>query len=104
MDHSHTPLTADWAGPAATIQPAMGTDGRPLSSCLTRGQRWLACATAVAVLLSGLNASVQVWKALLGSHDQPAVQSPSPASPRKFLHKDEPPAVPGGRGTRQAGH
>ncbi len=31
---------------------------------MTRGQRWLAYATATAVLLSGLNAVVQVWRAL----------------------------------------
>lgn len=35
---------------------------------LTRGQRWLACATAIAVLLSGLNALVQVWKVLIEYH------------------------------------
>ncbi len=46
--------------------------------CLEHGQRWLARATAVAVLLSGLNASVQVWKAGVEHHGQQWEQRPQP--------------------------
>ena len=44
--------------------------------CLEHGQRWLAWATAIAVLLSGLNASVQVWKAGVEHRGQQWEQRP----------------------------
>ena len=56
--------------------------------CLEHGQRWLAWATAVAVLLSGLNASVQVWKVMAEPHGQPWQQQPHPGRhPPVRLHR-----------------
>lgn len=51
----------------ATAESNYGSDAAKHHALpgLTRGQRWLAGATAGAVLLSGLNALVQVWKVLL---------------------------------------
>lgn len=103
MDRSHATVVADPAVPAAIAQPAMDVNAQPRQSCLTRGQRWLTGATAAAVLLSGLNASVQVVKAALDHHGQPVAQRPHPGSARKLPRKDELLAVPGGRGLRQAG-
>ena len=103
MDRSHATVVADPAVPAASIQSAMDVRAQPRQSCVSRGQRWLAGATAAAVLLSGLNASVQVVKAALDHRGQPVSQRPHPGSPRKLPRKDERPAVSGGRGLRQAG-
>ena len=104
MDRSHATVVADPAVPSANAQPAMDVNAQPRRSCLTRGQRWLAGATAAAVLLSGLNASVQVVKAALDHRGPPVAQRPHSVTPRKLPHKDELPAVSGSRGLRQAGH
>jgi len=103
MDRSHATVVTDSALPAANAQPAKEVNAQPRQSCLTRSQRWLAGATAAAVLLSGLNASVQVVKAALDHRGQPVAQRPHSVTPRKLPHKDELPAVPGGRRLRQAG-
>ena len=101
MDRSHATAIADPVMPAANPQLAMGVNDQPRQSCLMRGQRWLAGAMAVAVLLSGLNASVQVLKAVLDHRSQLVAQHPHPGSPRKPLHKDEPPAASDGLGLRK---
>ena len=98
MDRSHATTIIDRAVPAATIQPTTDTGGQPPQSCLTRGQRWLAGATAVAVLLSGLNASVQVLKAVLDHRGQPVAQRPHPCTNRKLFHKASSPAALSGPG------
>ncbi len=92
MDRSHAPTIVDRAMPAATIQPTTDAGGQPPQSCLTRGQRWLAGATAVAVLLSGLNASVQVLKAALDHRGQPMAQRPHPRMTGKLFHHVSSPA------------
>jgi len=101
MDRSHTTAIADPVAPAANPPPAMDADDQARQLCLTRRQGWLAWATAVAVLLSGLNASVQVVKIVLDHPGQSAAQRPHLADTRKPFHKDEPPAMPGGRGLRK---
>ncbi len=103
MDLSHTPPVRALATPAADPQMAMAVDGQPCPSCLTRGQRWLACATAIAVLLSGLNASVQVLKAFFDHRDPPVAQRPHPGPIRKLLHKDHLASGPERFGLGQAG-
>ncbi len=87
MDLSLTPTIRAHATPTADPQMAVAADGQPRPSCLTRGQRWLACTTAIAVLLSGLNASVQVVKAFFDHRDPPVAQRPHPGPTRKPLHK-----------------
>ena len=93
MDRSHATTIVDRPTPAANLQPATDAGDRPRQSCLTRGQRWLAGATALAVLLSGLNASVQVLKAVLDHQDQPGTQHPHPGTHRKLFHKGRLPAT-----------
>lgn len=93
MDRSHATTIIDRAVPAASIQPATDAGGQPRPSCLTRGQRWLAGATAVAVLLSGLNASVQVLKAVLDHRGQPVAQHPHPGTNQKLFHQASSPAA-----------
>ena len=96
MDRSHATIIIDRPVSAANPQPATDAGGQPRQSCLTRGQRWLAGATAVAVLLSGLNASVQVLKAVLDHWGQPETQRPRPGTHRKLSHKASLPATLGG--------
>lgn len=103
MDLSHTPTVRAHATPAADPQMAMAADGQPRPSCLTHGQRWLACATAIAVLLSGLNASVQVLKAVSDRCNPPVAQRPHPGLTRKLLHKDHLASGPERFGLGQAG-
>lgn len=98
MDRSRATITIDRAVPAATIQPATDAGCPSPQSCLTRGQRWLAGATAVAVLLSGLNASVQVLKAVLDHRSQPVAQRPHPGMTDELFHKASSPAVLNGPG------
>lgn len=68
---------------AAAPQQAAGrpAEGR-CSACLTWGQRVLAYATAAAVLLSGLNAFVQVWRVVFNHEEMPAKQRPAPGATR----------------------
>ncbi len=80
MDLAHAPTVPAHAMLAANPQSALGTDGQPRPSCLTRSQRWLACAMAIAVLLSGLNASLQILKAVL-DHRDPTRAAASAAEP-----------------------
>ncbi len=87
MDRSHATTINDHTVPATTIQPTTDASGHSRQPCLTRGQRWLAGATAVAVLLSGLNASVQVWKAVHDHRNPPVAQRPHPGMTRKLFHK-----------------
>ncbi len=101
MDRSHTTAIADPVAPAANLKPATDADDQARQLCLTRRQGWLAWATAIAVLLSGLNASVQVVKIILDHPGQSAAQRPHPADTRKPFYKDEPPAMSGGRGLRK---
>ncbi len=98
MDRSHATTVIDRAVPAANPQPATDAGGQPRLSCLTRGQRWLAGATAVAVLLSGLNASVQVLKAVLDHRGQPLAQRPHPGITAKLFHHVSSPAALSGPG------
>ena len=98
MDRSHATVVADPAVPSANAQPAMDVNAQPRRSCLTRGQRWLAGATAAAVLLSGLNASVQVLKAVLDHRGQPVAQRPHPGMTDKLFHKASSPAALNGPG------
>lgn len=98
MDRSHAPTIIDRAVPAANPQPVKDAGGEPRQSCLTRGQRWLAGATAVAVLLSGLNASVQVLKAVLDHRGQPVAQRSHPRFTGKLFHKASSPVAPSGSG------
>jgi len=86
MDRSHATTVIDRAVPAATVQPTKVAGGQSPQSCLTRGQRWLAGATAVAILLSGLNASVQVLKAVLDHRGQPVALRPHPRMTGKLFH------------------
>jgi len=98
MDRSHATTVIDRAVPAANPQPATDAGGQPRQSRLTRGQRWLAGATAVAVLLSGLNASVQVLKAVLDHRGQPVAQRPHPGITGKLFHHVTSPAALRGPG------
>ncbi len=98
MDRSHATTVNNHAVPAATIQPTAEAGGQPRQSCLTRGQRWLAGATAVAVLLSGLNASVQVLKAVLDHRGQPVALRPHPRITGKLFHHVSSPAALSGPG------
>lgn len=93
MDRSHTTTVIDRAVPATTVQPTTDAGGQSPQSCLTRGQRWLAGATAVAILLSGLNASVQVLKAVLDHRGQPVAQRPNPGMTGKLFHHVSSPAA-----------
>ena len=93
MDRSHATTIIDRAVPAASIQPTTDAGGQPRPSCLTRGQRWLAGSTAVAVLLSGLNASVQVLKVVLDHRGQPVAQRPYPRITGKLFHHVSSPAA-----------
>ncbi len=65
MNRSETNASGDRAWTETEGKPDAEPAGQRPQSVLTRGERWLACATAAAVLLSGLNALLQVWKALL---------------------------------------
>ncbi len=87
MDRSHATTINDRTVPAATIQPTTDASGHSRQSGLTRRQRWLAGAMAVAVLLSGLNASVQVWKAVHDRRGPPVAQRPHPGMTHKLFHK-----------------
>jgi len=98
MDRTHATTVIDRAVPAATVQSTTDDGGQPRQSCLTRGQRWLAGATAVAVLLSGLNASVQVLKAVLDHRSQPAAQRPHPGITGKLFHHISSPTALSGPG------
>jgi len=98
MDRSHAPTVIDRAVPAANPQPTTDAGGQSPQSCLTRGQRWLAGATAAAVLLSGLNASVQVLKAVLDHRGQPVAQRPHPRMTGKLFHHVSSPAALSGPG------
>ncbi len=98
MDRSHATTIIDRAVPDATIQPTPDVGGQLRQSCLTRGQRWLARATAVAVLLSGLNASVQVLKAVLDHRGQPVAQRSHPRFTGKLFHHVSSPAALSGPG------
>ena len=93
MDRSRATTVIDRAVPAANPQLATDDGGQSPQSCLTRGQRWLAGATAVAILLSGLNASVQVLKAVLDHRGQPVAQRPHPRMTGKLFHHVSSPAA-----------
>jgi len=65
MDHSEPTAGDDqaWAPEARDVSGCeAGNAERPVELGLTRAQRLLAWATASAVLMSGLNAMVQVWR------------------------------------------
>lgn len=101
MDHSHTTASPDRAWAAPEPQPAAERDDLRRVSCLTRGQRWLAGATAIAVLLSGLNASLQVWKVLAEHHGPPARPHHSASELRKPSARTGAPAwTPNSRASR----
>ena len=87
MDCSHATTINDRTVPTGTIQPPTDASGHSPQLGLTRGQRWLAGATATAVLLSGLNASVQVWKAVHDHRGPPVAQRPHPGVTHKLFHK-----------------
>jgi len=65
MDHSEPTAGGNraWAPEDGDMSRCEAGDAeRPVELGLTRAQRLLAWATAIAVLMSGLNAMVQVWR------------------------------------------
>jgi hypothetical protein len=65
MDRSETTADGDRDWKNAEAQSDPGPPEQRPQPMLSRGERWLACATAAAVLVSGVNALVQVWKVLI---------------------------------------
>jgi len=101
MEISDTTADSDRAWTAAEPQSEPGLAKRRRPSCLTRGQRWLAGATAAAVLLSGLNATVQIWKVVAEQHGPSAALRCGPGGARQPSHKQGSPACsPGHRASR----
>jgi hypothetical protein len=62
MDHSEPTASGDRAWAPESSRSAPSHAERHAQPGLTRAQRWLAWATAIAVLMSGLNALVQVGR------------------------------------------
>ena len=78
MDHPDAIATSgQFSDPSKPTARASGRQCPQLSH--DSRQPWLARATAVAVLLSGLNASVQVMKVAVERHAKPLEQRPSPS-------------------------
>ncbi len=78
MDRFDVTATPDRDRPSTEGRPAGYMEDQRSQSCLVQNQRWLAWATAIAVLLSGLNASVQVWKVAAEHHGQQLERQPGP--------------------------
>ncbi len=65
MKNPDPTVTSEQAWPTEQAGPGPAATERHTRPALTWGQRWLVRATASAVLLSGLNALLQVWKVII---------------------------------------